>query len=96
MSLLSRHEGGLVWRLVRLGAVGSLVSLRVSVPKGLVDFLKDLSAFGGAEINVKEWVQNELLDAARATIDLLSDDEYLVAARLKAKYGLLEEKREDC
>lgn len=71
------------------------VRLSVAVPKGLVQFLRDLAFFGGSEINPKAWIEKEVLESARATIDAFSDDEYLVAARLKVKYGLSEKTEED-
>jgi hypothetical protein len=72
-----------------------VVSLRISVPKGLVDFLKDLSTFGGTKIDPGEWARKEIVEAACATIDTFDDGEYLVASRLKEKYGL-KGKEEDC
>lgn len=67
-----------------------VVSLRISVPKGLMDFLKDLSTFGGQHIAPKEWAERELIGAAQATIDQISDDEFLIGESLRKKYGLEE------
>ena len=60
----------------------------ISVPVGVVQFLKDLASFGNSEIDPQAWAENQLRQSAIATIDQMSDDEFLVAARLKAKYGL--------
>jgi len=67
-----------------------LPKLVVEVPQGLLFFLRDLAKFGGTKIDPSEWVRKEALESARATIDSLSDEEYLVATRLKEKYGLEE------
>jgi len=74
--------------------LSDFVQVKVSVPKGLVEFLRDLSAFGGCKLSPKAWAERELVEAARATIDQLDDGEYLDRTRLYKKYGL-EPKAED-
>ena len=72
-------------------AVGDgVVSLRVSVPRGVIEFVKDLARFGGQPLTPKAWAEKELVAAAQATIDQLDDGEYLAGKRLKEKYGLVE------
>ena len=60
-----------------------------------MSFLRDLAKFGGTEIDPSEWARKELLGSAEATIDQLSDDKYLIAARLKEKYGLQDKSTEE-
>jgi hypothetical protein len=72
--------------------MSDFVQVKVSVPKGLVEFLRDLSAFGGSKLTPKEWIEQEVVSAAEATIDQIEDSEYIQGAFLRKKYGLAEEK----
>lgn len=73
--------------------MSDFVQVKVSVPKGLIQFLRDLSAFGGCKMTAKEWIEQELLNAAQATVDQIEDTEYIQGAFLRKKYGLSEEEK---
>ena len=72
-----------------------MVRVSVDVPVGVVRLLRDLGRFGGVDLPVKEWAKRELVEAARATVDAVSEGEFIQGSVLRKRYGL-EKKEEDC
>ena len=65
-----------------------VVSLRVSVPRGVLSLLRDLSRFGGVRLEPKAWIEGEIVQAATAIVDSIDNLEFMDKQIMLQRYGL--------
>ena len=71
-----------------------MVRLTIEVPKGVVDFLQDLSKMGGLVGTAKEYIEEEVASIPETVFGSLSNV-YFDIDRMRKKYGLEKEDKED-
>ena len=71
-----------------------MVRLTIEVPKGVVDFLQDLSNMGGLTGTAKEYIEEEVAGIPESVFASLSNV-YFDVDRMRKRYGLEEEDKED-
>ena len=73
--------------------VNGSVKLVVEVPRGVLCLLRDLSRFGGVRLEPKTWIEQEIVQAATAVVDSITNLDFIDKHVLLERYGL--EKPED-
>ena len=71
------------------------VKVEVELPAAVVKFLEDVNAFAGIEFDIKQYVQETVLERLGADLKSVEDSPFWDTETLIKKYGL-EKLLEDC
>jgi len=71
------------------------VKIEVELPVAVVKFLEDVNAFAGAKFDIKEYIQERVVDCFCADVKSCEDSPFWDTETLIEKYGL-KKLLEDC